>query len=98
MAMGIDGSILVDLQVEAFGGVSAALTAFARHPELAIGAGNSQTQANSHTHSRALAEAMDLNEWMQNSDVSDRLAFRTASYCMERSGHFDAHDQVGLLV
>lgn len=46
-----------------------------------------------HTMKRALAEAADLNDWFNAADVHARMWFRTASFCMERSGHFDAFDQ-----
>merc|ERR1712000_557880 len=44
-------------------------------------------------------EANDLNDWLNRyiksttGEDSSRLKFRTASFCMERSGHFDAFDQ-----
>ena len=39
-------------------------------------------------------EATDLNDWMNCGEQQcTRLHFRTASFCNERSGHFDAFDQ-----
>ena len=37
----------------------------------------------------------DLNAWFNAgaNDVGKRLKFRTASFCNERSGHFDPFDQ-----
>lgn len=44
--------------------------------------------------SRAMMEATDLNDWFNCAeDWCTRLHFRTASFCTERSGHFDAFDQ-----
>jgi hypothetical protein len=43
---------------------------------------------------RAMSEATDLNDWFNCAEVDcTRLHFRTASFCDERSGHFDAFDQ-----
>ena len=45
---------------------------------------------------RALGEASDLNEFFSAlPPLVDRLVARTASFCNERSGHFDGFDQVG---
>lgn len=41
---------------------------------------------------RALAEASDINDFLNNAD-SPRMKIRTASFCTERSGHFDGFDQ-----
>ena len=44
---------------------------------------------------RAVKEANDLNAWFNcwavdgTGDFCKRLKFRTASFCNERSGHFD---------
>merc|ERR1711920_1127018 len=41
-----------------------------------------------------MSEANDLNDWFNcAADWCKRLHFRTASFCTERSGHFDAFDQ-----
>ena len=38
--------------------------------------------------------ALDLNDFFNNQD--SRIHARTASFCTERSGHYDAFDQVGV--
>eukprot|EP01052_Picozoa_sp_SAG31_P006632 SAG31_NODE_307_length_17957_cov_5.236645_4_plen_75_part_00 len=44
---------------------------------------------------RAMSEATDLNDWFNCGETEcSRLHFRTASFCNERSGHYDAFDQV----
>ena len=46
--------------------------------------------AGSHDMGRALGEATDLIAWFSATPpFSDRLVARTASFCTERSGHFD---------
>merc|ERR1712160_208664 len=41
-----------------------------------------------------MSEANDLNAWFNcAAEWCKRLHFRTASFCTERSGHFDAFDQ-----
>ena len=41
-----------------------------------------------------MSEATDLNDWFNcGEEECSRLHFRTASFCDERSGHFDAFDQ-----
>ena len=46
-----------------------------------------------------LTEASDINDWMNQyipsttGNPMSRMKFRTASFCTERSGHFDAFDQ-----
>ena len=43
---------------------------------------------------RALSEASDLNDFFQApGEMQSRLLVRTASFCTERSGHFDEFDQ-----
>ena len=59
-----------------------------------MGAVNAETNAGIHTMERAMSEATDLNDWMNCWEAQcTRLHFRTASFCNERSGHFDAFDQ-----
>ena len=64
-----------------------------------MGAVNAETNDGSHTMLRAAKEAADLNAWFNCDEASggtgfcQRLKFRTASFCNERSGHFDAFDQ-----
>jgi len=41
-----------------------------------------------------MSEATDLNDWFNcGEEECSRLHFRTASFCDERSGHYDAFDQ-----
>merc|ERR1712019_287391 len=60
---------------------------------------NLETNAGIHTMRRALMEAADLNEFFNqfipstSSDSTGRIKARTASFCTERSGHYDAFDQ-----
>jgi hypothetical protein len=62
-----------------------------------------QTNAGTHTMARALDEGTDFNQFFNTylpsttGDSLPRLKARTASFCTERSGHYDAFDQ-GLLV
>lgn len=43
---------------------------------------------------RGINEAEDLQNWFsQDAATTSRLITRTASFCIERSGHFDAFDQ-----
>ena len=59
-----------------------------------MGAINLETNAYEHTMRRAISEGADLNEWMGCADAwCSRLSLRAASFCTERSGHFDAIDQ-----
>ena len=58
------------------------------------GAINLETNYGSHNMGRALAEAADLNAFFAvNASTQARLWARTASFCTERSGHFDDFDQ-----
>ena len=52
---------------------------------------NCETNAGTHDLRRALREAQDLNQFF--SVFEPRMKARTASFCMERSGHFDGFDQ-----
>lgn len=40
-----------------------------------------------------MSEAADLNDWFNAADVTDRLHFRAASFCMGDSTDFDSWDQ-----
>ena len=48
-----------------------------------------ETNAGTHDHARALAEARDLNAFLSLDERHTRMAVRTASFCMERSGHYE---------
>jgi hypothetical protein len=55
---------------------------------------NAETNAGIHTVTRMMMEANDLNDWFNcAAPWCSRLHFRTASFCTERSGHFDGFDQ-----
>ena len=65
------------------------------YPNYTMGAVNAETNAGTHTMTRAMSEATDINDWFNCAEKQcSRLHFRTASFCDERSGHFDAFDQV----
>ncbi len=55
---------------------------------------NAETNAGISTVERMLQEAADLQAWF-NVGAPDlgRMRARTASFCAERSGHYDAFDQ-----
>ena len=98
-ALGLGPAVLTDLHVGAGGGVQAAQQIFAQWPNLTFGAVNAETNDGTHTMLRAAKEAADLNVWLNCFFVDGtgkfcaRLKLRTASFCSERSGHFDAYDQ-----
>ena len=51
---------------------------------------NLETNAGTHDMLRALNEAMDLNAFFSlTSPQREHVLVRTASFCMERSGHFE---------
>jgi hypothetical protein len=84
----------MDEHVGGGGGVEIARHMFSKFPNYTMGAVNAETNAGIHTMSRAMMEANDLNDWFNCADPwCTRLHFRTASFCTERSGHFDAFDQ-----
>lgn len=64
-----------------------------------MGAANAETNAGTHHMRRAAQEMADLNAWFNcfavdgSGTFCKRLLFRTASFCAERSGHFDSWDQ-----
>ena len=94
-ALGLGDHVLSDMHVGAGGGVAKAAELFAKFPGKTLGAVNAETNDGTHTMLRAAKEAEDLNKWFNAGayDVGKRLKFRTASFCNERSGHFDAFDQ-----
>jgi hypothetical protein len=95
--LGLDPSrVLPDLHVGAGGAAEDAAALFARPPVpgFAQGAINAETNAGSHDHARALAEAADLIDWTtQEQGVASRLYGRTASFCSGSSNNFDSWDQ-----
>ena len=89
------GSRLVtDLHVGAGGALPVADALFATHTKNGLAtdaAVNFETNAGTHTHGRALAEAADLNDFFNAGNT--RVLARTASFCHGRAGHFDMFDQ-----
>jgi hypothetical protein len=83
-----------DMHVAAGGGVEFAQQTLGLLPNFPQTAVNFETNANISTHLRAVQEAADLNDWFTtDGSFSSRLLARTASFCTERSGHFDNFDQ-----
>ena len=92
--VGIRDHAAMDAHVGGGGAVQLAHSVFAKFPNYTMGCVNAETNAAIHTMSRALMEANDLNAWFNCADDwCSRLHFRTASFCTERSGHYDAFDQ-----
>lgn len=93
-ALGLGDHVVSDMHVGAGGGVGVAENMFKQWPGKTMGAVNAETNDGTHTMLRAVKEAADLNSWFDCSEAwCTRLKFRTASFCNERSGHFDAFDQ-----
>lgn len=63
--LGIDSQLAADVHVGARGGLDAARGLFARHPTFGTSAVNLETNAGTHNHARALAEASDLNAFFR---------------------------------
>jgi len=87
----IQSRMVVDLHVGSGGGVGQAQAIFDKFSPFPMGAVNAEVNAGNHDMTRAMTEAADLMEWF-NQDMKN-LYFRTASFCNERSGHFDGFDQ-----
>jgi len=93
-ALGLGDHVVSDMHVGAGGGVTRAQALFDQFPNYTMGAVNAETNDGTHTMLRAAKEAADLNVWFACAEPwCRRLKFRTASFCNERSGHFDAFDQ-----
>ena len=85
-ALGIDAQLAVDLHVGAGGGLDQAHSLFARHPTFHTSAVNLETNAGTHDHARALAEAADLNAFFSApTEMQQRVLVRTASFCTSRT-------------
>lgn len=92
--LGLGANVAQDIHVHTGGGVAEAGQLFRSFPNLTFGAVNAETNSYAHDMGRALSEASDLNEWMGcSAPWCTRLAFRAASFCTERSGHYDSCDQ-----
>ena len=86
--------MLTAVQVGGGGGVEVAVADFKTEGDFKISAINQETNAGTHNQGRAMSEAADLNDFFNaNAELQQRILGRTASFCTERSGHFDAFDQ-----
>ncbi len=89
--------IAVDCHVGGGGGVECAEAAFENDPTFPQTSANCETNAFMYDMERALEEATDLQDWWgAPPQVASRLRGRMASFCFERSGHFDLHNDQGL--
>ena len=83
-----------DCHVGGGGGVGCAVGDFDAMPDFHQSAINVETNAAISDVNRMIMEASDLQEWFNvNATLQARLRARAASFCLERSGHFDAFDQ-----
>jgi len=86
--------LMPDIHVGGGGAVETAEADFNAMPTFNQSAINCETNAGIHTHQRAMQESADLMDWFNTvSPVEPRLRGRAASFCMERSGHYDNFDQ-----
>ena len=93
-ALGIDAQMAADIHVGGGGGVEVAIADFKAEGDFKISAINQETNAGTHNQARAMSEAADLNDFFNApAELQSRILGRTASFCTERSGHFDAFDQ-----
>lgn len=93
-ALGIDSQMAADIHVGGGGGVEVAVADFKTEGDFKISAINQETNAGTHNQGRAMSEAADLNDFFNaDAELQQRILGRTASFCTERSGHFDAFDQ-----
>jgi len=93
-ALGLGARLVTDVHVGAGGALPVAQALFAAHAAGGLtddSAVNFETNAGSHDHGRALAEAADLNAFFSAGE--QRVLARTASFCHGRAGHFDMFDQ-----
>jgi len=87
-------SILPDCHVGGGGGISCAESDFNNLPNFDQSFINCETNAAISSQLRAIQESSDLQTWFNvREPVLHRLRARTASFCTERSGHYDAFDQ-----
>ena len=93
-ALKLGKRLVTDLHVGAGGALPVATGLFAVHAKGGLTddtAVNFETNAATHTHARALAEASDLNDFFNAGNP--RVLARTASFCHGRAGHYDMFDQ-----
>ena len=98
VAAGVDpAAIAPDCHVGGGGGIGCAKGDFSANPDFNQSFINCETNAAISTMDRALQESADLQEWFNfgaaPGEQPERLIARTASFCAERSGHYDAFDQ-----
>jgi len=87
-------NLMPDIHVGGGGAVEVAEADFNALPNFPQSAINCETNAGIHTHQRAMQESFDLQDWFNvGPPTNTRLLGRTASFCMERSGHYDNFDQ-----
>lgn len=83
-----------DCHVGGGGGVDCAKGDFAAMPGFLQSAINVETNAAISDANRMIMEASDLQAWFNvSAALQARLRARAASFCLERSGHYDAFDQ-----
>jgi len=86
--------LMPDIHVGGGGAVETAIADFNALPNFPQSAINCETNAGTHTQSRAMQESLDLMDWFNTiAPIEPRLRGRAASFCMERSGHYDNFDQ-----
>jgi alpha-L-arabinofuranosidase len=86
--------ILTDLHVGAGGAVERARELFAADSSFQGGVVNLETNAMTHDLDRALAEAADLLDFFTaDTNTTDRIWARTASFCSATAAQFDRADQ-----
>jgi len=93
-ALKLGNRLVTDLHVGAGGALPVASGLFAAHAKGGLtddAAVNFETNAATHSHGRALAEAADLNDFFNAGEK--RMLARTASFCHGRAGHYDMFDQ-----
>jgi hypothetical protein len=90
-ALGLGDHLLTDIHDLYSGAVELSESLFQSNTNYSQGTVNCETNALSHVFYRALTEAQDLNDFFNAGNP--RFHARTASFCTERSGHFDAFDQ-----
>jgi len=87
----IDEQMVADLHVFMSGAVEQANAIFSANPDFKMGVVNAEINAGTHSFERAMVEAADLNDWFNS--ASNRLHFRTTSFCMAAANDYDAWDQ-----
>jgi hypothetical protein len=93
----VAADIMPDCHVGGGGGISCATDDFNANPTFNQSFINCETNAAISNMERALQESSDLQVWFNfganPGEDPTRLIARTASFCTERSGHYDAFDQ-----